>query len=164
MTAAPPTLAILVPTLGERATLFGRLVSSLLPQTEPYAGRARVLGWFNNGTPSLPEIRQSLSETDRHLRDISHINPIRRDLALTADFRRSRAGAAEDRAWAAQLRRSGVLKTEALVDRIMYHYLYSTSRTPGQGSRWRNTHTIHRAPTGRRTIDHPNFPWSARDR
>lgn len=59
MTAAP-TWSILVPTLGERASLFGRLMSGLLSQTEPYGGRVQVIGRFNNGTPSLPKIRQAM--------------------------------------------------------------------------------------------------------
>lgn len=59
MTAAP-TWTILVPTLGERAALFTRLMDALLPQTEPYGGRVQVAAWFNNGRPSLPEIRQRM--------------------------------------------------------------------------------------------------------
>lgn len=59
MTAAP-TWSILVPTLGERRPLFKWLMSHLLPQTEPYGGRVRVVGWHNDGSPSLPKIRQSM--------------------------------------------------------------------------------------------------------
>jgi glycosyltransferase involved in cell wall biosynthesis len=59
MTAAP-TWSILVPTLGERRPLFERLMAGLLPQTEPYGGRVRVVGWHNDGSPSLPKIRQSM--------------------------------------------------------------------------------------------------------
>jgi hypothetical protein len=99
---------------------------------------------------------------DRFLRDISHINPMRTELATTADFRVARAGAPEDRAWVAQLRRSGVLKTETVVDRILYHYLYSTSRVRGEGSRWKNPRRIHRPVTGQSVIEHPNFSWSHR--
>ena len=62
MTAMPPTWTVLVPTLGERRPLFERLMAGLLPQLDPYAGRARVVGWFNNGSPSLPKIRQTMVE------------------------------------------------------------------------------------------------------
>jgi hypothetical protein len=55
-----PTWTILVPTLGQRAALFERLLGQLLPQVEPYAGRVRVVGWFNNGDPPLADIRQML--------------------------------------------------------------------------------------------------------
>jgi hypothetical protein len=57
---AVPTWSILVPTLGERRPLFERLMAGLLPQTEPYGGRVQVVGWHNDGSPSLPKIRQSM--------------------------------------------------------------------------------------------------------
>jgi len=217
----PPTWTILVPTLGERRPLFERLMAGLLPQLDPYAGRVRVAGWFNNGSPSLPKIRQAMvmaAETDyvsfvddddlvspfyvaevvaalttepdyvgfqvqcysdgtptavayhslaysrwrnlphRYERDISHINPIRASIARRANFARARSGAAEDRAWAEQLRRARVLRSEVVVDRIMYHYLYSTSHEPGLGSRWETHRKI--TPGERSTITSPYFTWS----
>lgn len=217
----PPTWTILVPTLGERRPLFERLMAGLLPQLDPYAGRVRVVGWFNNGSPSLPKIRQTMvlgTETDylsfvddddlvapyfvaeavaalearpdyvgfqvqcysdgaptavayhslefsrwrnmpgRYERDISHINPIRTALARKARFDQVGAGSAEDRAWAGQLRRSKTLRSEVVIPRIMYHYLYSTSRTPGLGSRWQRDQKI--TPGERSAIDHPYFTWS----
>lgn len=220
----PPTWAILVPTLGERRRLFERLTSVLLPQLDPFGGRVQVHGWFNNGTPSLPEIRQRMvqragtdyvsfvddddlvsldyvadvvgaleTEPDyvgfqvqcysdgrptgiayhslkhegwsngqgRYYRDISHINPIRRDLALRADFRRARPGQPEDRTWADQMRRGHHLKNEVVLDRIVYHYLYSTSKKSGEGSRWQKPGRIHRAAAGRAEITSPHFTWSA---
>lgn len=57
-----PTWTILIPTLGQRAGSFRALLDRLLPQTEPYAGRVRVLAAFNNGSPPLPELRQRLVE------------------------------------------------------------------------------------------------------
>lgn len=59
------------------------------------------------------------------LRDISHINPMRSTAAKKATFRLSRAGQAEDRMWAQQLRTRRLLKTEVVIDRVLYHYLYS---------------------------------------
>lgn len=216
MTAAP-TWSILVPTLGERRPLFERLMAGLLPQTEPYGGRVRVVGRHNDGSPSLPKIRQSLVNSctsdylcfvddddlvspdyvdevmsalgtrpdyvgfqvqcysdgapiavayhslefkywrnlrGRFERDISHINPIRSALARKADFTVTRAGGAEDRAWATQLRRARVLKTEVVVPRILYHYLYAP-----RSSRWERPKNIR--PGQRSTVNHPNFSWSA---
>lgn len=63
MTAMPATWAILVPTLGERRPLFERLMAGLLPQLDPYGGRVQVIGWHNDGSPSLPKIRQRMVET-----------------------------------------------------------------------------------------------------
>lgn len=104
-------------------------------------------GWYN--------------EQGGHYRDISHINPIRRDLAMLADFSRTPAGQPEDRAWASQLRRTGKVRTEVVVDRIMYHYLYCTSKVAGQGSRWQKPGSILRHPESTRAeINHPYFSWS----
>lgn len=218
----PPTWTILVPTLGERAALFRRLMEVLLPQTERAADRVEVVGWWNNGSPSLPKIRQTMIQnartdyvsfvddddlvppyfvsevlaaldlrpdyvgfqvqcysdgaptavayhsleykrwrnlTGRYERDISHINPIRTDLARTASFAKARAGAAEDRIWADQLRRSRVLRKQVVIDRIMYHYLYSTSTAAGEGSRWQRPGEIA-SGADRPVIDHPHFTWS----
>lgn len=213
----PPTWTILVPTLGERRPLFERLMGGLLSQLDPYQGRVRVVGWFNNGSPSLPKIRQTMIEratTDyvsfvddddlvspdyvaeivaaletrpdyvgfqvqcysdgaptavayhslefrrwrnlpgRFERDISHINPIRTALARRANFARTRPGGAEDRDWAGQLRRAQVLRTQVVVPRIMYHYLFTTT-----GTRWQKPRDI---TTGERSaIVHPHFTWSA---
>lgn len=218
---ALPSWTILVPTIGERAALFTRLMTALLPQTQRYDGRIRVAGWFNNGVPSLPEIRQRMIDTastdylsfiddddlvpeyfadeavkalagrpdyvgwqvqcysddvptaisyhslkngpwrntpGRYFRDISHINPIKTPLARKGSFRRTRPGGAEDRNWADDLRRAKVLKTEVTVDRIMYHYLYSTNRTPGLGSRWERPRDIFTG-ADRPETTHPNFAW-----
>jgi hypothetical protein len=100
------------------------------------------------------------NEAGGHYRDISHINPIRRELAMLADFSRTPQGQPEDRAWAAQLRRTRKVKTEVVVDRIMYHYLYCTDRAAGQGSRWQRPNRIHQAAVERSAIDHPYFTWS----
>lgn len=68
------------------------------------------------------------------LRDISHLNPIRRELALLGDF--DIAGSdryAEDYQWARQVRESGRVKTEEWIDEPMYFYRHSKadeSQTP----------------------------------
>lgn len=209
-----PTWTILIPTVGQREPLFRRLLSVLLPQVEPHAGRVRVLAWWNNGRPSLGTIRQRLvqaAETDyvsfiddddlvpgyhvaevmqaltsgpdhvgfklefsvdgdvreivdhsiRHpgwgrgktglYRDLTHIDPIRTALALRADFQVARAGKAEDRAWVKQVRPH--VQTEAYIDRVMYHYLWSPN-----GSVWRNPGQLE-TDFVRPDIDHPHFSW-----
>lgn len=125
------------------------------------------VGWlvqcYSDGTPTAIsehnlKHRRWWNETDRYFRDISHINPIRRSIALTADYRRAKPGQAEDRAWVQQLRRGGRLKHQVMIDRIMYHYLFSTERTAGIGSRWAAPKTIH-PDLGRAPIKHPNFSY-----
>lgn len=69
-----------------------------------------------------------------YYRDVSHLNPIRKQAVLDvgADFRRTQPP--EDVAWSDQLR--GHLRTEAYVDRVMYHYHASPSDStwkPGAG-------------------------------
>ncbi len=218
----PPTWDILVPTLGERRASFERLMGTLLPQTEAYGGRVGVVGYYNNGYPGLPTIRQHMvlgspadyvsfvddddlvppyfveevvraldqgpdyvgwqvqcysdgvptavsyhslehrkwvNLPDRYLRDISHINPIRTSIARRVDFRRAAPGQPEDRAWVHQLRQGNKLKTQVVIDRIMYHYLFSTSKTAGIGSRWQAPSMIHPG-LDRVVINHPNFAWS----
>lgn len=218
-----PTWSILVPTLGERRPLFERLTDVLLPQLDAYAGRVRVVGYSNNGAPSLPEIRHSMThaagtdyvsfvddddlvppyfvaetmaaleqdpdyvgwqvqcysdghptaiayhslkhdgwwnENGHYYRDISHINPMRTEIARTADFRKTKPHRPEDRAWVDQLRKGGLLKSEVVIDRIMYHYLYSTKRKGGEGSRWQAPWRIGPAVEATRNITSPYFTWS----
>lgn len=214
----PPIWTILIPTLGQRADSFRALLDRLLPQTEPYGGRVRVLAAFNNGSPPLPELRQQLVEAVetnylsfvddddmvspdfvssimsaleqwpdyvgfqvnyfaegrlrgvidhslkhggwreeknpyRWLRDITHINPIRAAVAKAADFRVAGAGEVEDRPWVAQVRESGLLKTEAYIPRPLYDYLWSR-----RGSAWQRPEKI-RQGIARPEITHDNFRW-----
>lgn len=83
-------------------------------------------------------------------RDVTHIDPIRRDLAMRARFR-VRPGRAEDRVWVRQVRR--YLSTEVYIDKIMYHYLYREGTTA-----WREPDKIAQVP-GRPVVDHPYFAW-----
>ena len=53
-------------------------------------------------------------------RDISHINPIKRELALAVPMY---GGFAEDSRWAGELRALGIVKTEHYIEDVMYHYL-----------------------------------------
>jgi Glycosyl transferase family 2 len=100
-----------------------------------------------------------VNEDRVYFRDLSHLNPIRRELALLADFRKTTPGQPEDRAWVAQLRRSGQVRTQVMIPRIMYHYLFSTSRTAGIGSRWKAPRLIR---NGHRPaeINHPFFTYA----
>lgn len=61
------------------------------------------------------------------LRDISHINPMRTKAAKAVTFRIARPGQPEDRMWVQQLRARRLLKAEVVIDRVLYHYLWSDS-------------------------------------
>ncbi len=69
------------------------------------------------------------SEDDKAFyRDISHINPMRRELALLETFE---GGHGEDQRWADRMRKRGVLKTEHFIDRVMYSYFFRTRKNAG---------------------------------
>lgn len=61
-------------------------------------------------------------------RDLSHVCPMRRELALlvpmTGNF-------GEDARWASELRELGVVKTEHFIDRVMYEYHYRSQKMDG---------------------------------
>lgn len=210
-----PTWTILIPTIGQRAETFARLLDRLLPQLDEHEGRVRVRAYWNNGEPSLGEIRDSLLgsvDTDyvsfiddddlvpeyfvsecvqaidqrpdkvgfkvayyvngnleevadqslRHerwyrdaagllCRDITHVGPIRTEIARRGSFARARRGRAEDKVWVKQVR--PYTKTEVYVDKVMYDYLYSP-----ENSSWQPGSVI--IPTGDRpAIDHSCFAW-----
>jgi hypothetical protein len=66
------------------------------------------------------------SEDDKAFyRDISHINPMRRELALLEPME---GGNGEDQRWADRMRKRGVLKTEHVINRVMYNYLFRTKK------------------------------------
>ena len=66
------------------------------------------------------------SEDERgYYRDLSHINPIRRELALLVPFE---GGVGEDHRWADRLRETNAVLTENYIDRVMYHYYFRTKK------------------------------------
>jgi hypothetical protein len=83
-------------------------------------------------------------------RDVTHIDPIRTDLALRSRFS-VRPGRAEDRVWVKRVRAH--LSTEVYIDKIMYHYLWRSDVTA-----WQEPQKI-RQVIGRPVIDHPFFAW-----
>jgi hypothetical protein len=206
-----PTWTILVATLGQRAARLERLLTQLLPQTEPHDGAVTVCALYNHGERGLGAVRQDLVDHatstyvsfvddddevpgyfvdevlplldgvdyvgwqlqcyvndaplkptyhslryDRwhddargYYRDVSHLNPVRTELARRADFRRGLPP--EDVSWVDQLRPH--VRTEHYVDKVMYHY-----RSSPADSTWRGVgvdRVWHRRPT----IEHPNFSW-----
>jgi hypothetical protein len=244
------TWLICVPTVPARAAALGRMLARLLPQTEPYGGRVKVMGWLNTGTPRLAEIRDAMvayadeqaweyvsffddddvpSSTYVHdivaaidnrrpdhvgfwveyykdgvfqgdvehslrwprwatlrceegavstvsgskvtwthsgmrfpkpvrfVRDFTHIDPIRTEIARWGRFADARPHAAEDRAWCRSLRDrlAGHLgSSEVFVNRVLYSYFWVP-----EGSVWDHPSKSRGAFTARPAIDHPNFFW-----
>ncbi len=76
-------------------------------------------GWFD---------RTYADGTKSWHRDISHLNPMRRELALAVPMY---GGFAEDSRWAGELRKLGIVKTEHFIEETMYFYLSRTDKTDG---------------------------------
>lgn len=98
-------------------------VMKALRQKPDYVGY-RVL-WTEHGAPQIPIVHSleydGWGGTSEFLyRDITHKNPLRRELALRARFE---GDAAADVRWADDLRGQGVVKDEVFIDRDLYHYL-----------------------------------------
>jgi glycosyltransferase involved in cell wall biosynthesis len=79
-------------------------------------------------------------------RDISHLNPVRRELALLGAWE---GGYGEDRRWAAALRASGRVRTEVMIDRWMYRYRFDEN----------DCAEITREPWAGPVPDLPGYPW-----
>lgn len=82
--------------------------------------------------PTFHSLRYSewSEDLNGYYRDVSHLNPVRRELALLADFRRG--DPPEDVSWASQLRPYLRGKREEYVDDVMYVY-----RARSADSAWR---------------------------
>jgi glycosyltransferase involved in cell wall biosynthesis len=63
-------------------------------------------------------------------RDISHLNPIRREIAMAGSFE---GGYSEDSRWAAGVRASGLIRSEAWIPEPLYEYRFSTTDNSGSG-------------------------------
>lgn len=59
-------------------------------------------------------------------RDISHLNPMRRELALLEPME---GGHGEDKRWSDRMR--GKVKTEHYIPRVLYHYYFNTKKNQG---------------------------------
>ncbi len=91
----------------------------------------------------------------RLVRDFTHLDPVRRDIARRGRFAAAKPGRAEDRVWCRQIR--PLLRTEAYVDRVLYRYLYSDEVTS-----WQHPERLVPAGGARPAIDHPYFSWHER--
>ena len=100
--------------LGERPDYVGfkvRYTEDGVPQV-PVFHSLQYHGWINSA--------------EALYRDIAHFNPIRRDLALQAQWE---GGDGADRRWADGLRELGCVRTEVFIDRELHHYRHRMSDT-----------------------------------
>jgi glycosyltransferase involved in cell wall biosynthesis len=86
-----------------------------------------------------------------YYRDVTHLNPVRTELARKADFRVTLPP--EDSAWVDQLRPH--VKTEHYIEDCMYYYHFTEA-----GSRWTPGSVIrHHVTYAKPVIDNANFTW-----
>lgn len=85
-----------------------------------------------------------------YYRDVSHLNPIRTELARYGDFRRG--DPPEDVSWVQQVR--PYVQTEAYVDKVMYYYHSSSTDTT-----WRRGTRLRRGRNVKCRVDHPYFSY-----
>jgi hypothetical protein len=116
----------------------GDYVSQILPRlTRDYVGFS--LQAYEDGVPLPGPTYHSLmcggwfdktfaDGTKAWFRDISHLNPIKRKLALAVPMY---GGFAEDSRWAGELRALGIVKTENFINEVMYHYYSRPGKKDG---------------------------------
>lgn len=92
--------------------------------------------FFNEGVESRP-VFHSIMYTHWHedergyYRGVTHLNPIKRSIALQGDF--GNGGIGEDAKWARSV--TPLVKTEVYLDRVMYLYYHDKSDTSFGGDR-----------------------------
>lgn len=117
------------------------------------------IGWqmqaYHNGEmlkPTYHSLRYDkwYDDENGYYRDTSHLNPIKRDIALKVSLKIEK-GTAEDAPWASKIRQ--YVKTEQYIDKVMYHYYHDTGN-----SRWRGE-GIERRDYDRPVIDDKHFRY-----
>lgn len=83
---------------------------------------------------------------ERMVRDISHLNPLRRDIAVKAGFG---GGPGEDARWADAIRASGLARTETWIPQPLYRYRYDDA----------DCHRTPRKPVRGALPALPRYPW-----
>lgn len=85
-----------------------------------------------------------------YYRDVTHLNPVRTELAKRADFLNTQPP--EDVAWVDQLRPH--IKTEHYIEECMYYYHFTQDN-----SKWHPGSVEHHVTYHRPVIDSPWFEW-----
>jgi hypothetical protein len=117
------------------------------------------LEYFRDGIPQeivehrLEWRRWGRSDHGQLFRDVTHLDPIRAEIARAGRFARAKPGRAEDRIWVKQIR--AFLATEVFIDEVMYFYLWY----PDESAWNREDGPVGGAPPGLAPIEHPYFRW-----
>ena len=128
------------------------LIMNALDQNPDFVGFR--LRYTESGVLQLPVVhsihaeQNETSDADATVlyRQVTHLNPIRRTIAVTASFE---GDFAMDRRWSNQIIESGLIKDEVFVDAEVYHYRHDQSDSIQSGEFQPASHL----PA------HPDFPW-----
>jgi Glycosyl transferase family 2 len=110
---------------------------------------------YSDGARRGPECRTGIQygswhdTAEAYIRDVTHLNPVRATIAKQADFRTESAGA-EDWSYVSQVR--PLLRTQAVVNKILYHYYHSSGDSAQHGLA---PHTF----SPRLEVSSPAFRW-----
>lgn len=90
-----------------------------------------MLQHYYDGKPSKPthhSVKYKGWSEDGYgfYRDISHLNPIKREIAQKFTFRN---GIGEDEDWSSKVAKSGLVQSEHFIPRPMYYYYYDSKRS-----------------------------------
>lgn len=89
-------------------------------------------------------------DANGYYRDVTHLNPVRTELAKRADFLNTQPP--EDVAWVDQLRPH--IKTEHYIEECMYYYHFTVAN-----SKWLPGSVEHHVTYHRPTVNNPWFEW-----
>lgn len=89
-----------------------------------------------------------------YYRGITHLNPIRRELALQGEF--GKQGLGEDETWARTM--TSLVKTEKYIPNIMYYYKHDADETTFGGAY--HAWAEHKRPV----YGHTNFKWHSKSK
>lgn len=107
-------------------------ISEILSAVE---GEADYIGWqmqlYVNGEKQKPTYHSLRYETwsedeNGYYRNISHLNPIKREIALKAPFEAPK-GSAEDVVWTTKV--APLISTEEYIDKVMYYYRHTAGNS-----------------------------------
>lgn len=111
-------------------------VARILPLLDGVDQISFRLQQFTNGARHIPTYislrhgRWYNTDTAEY-RDIMQVCPLRRELSLAVP---REGGPGEDARWAAHLRNMGIVKTEHVIDEVMYFYYLRTGKTDSPGT------------------------------
>jgi len=111
----------------------------------------KIQGIEHQMPPVFHSIRYGVWHQDEHgyYRGITHLNPIKRELALQAEFGKN--GIGEDESWARTL--MPLVRTEAYINKIMYYYHHDRENTSFGGIERKRK--LYKRPK----FEHAQFRW-----